>query len=357
MIFQLFYQIRKQFSKGPLRWLILISFWVFILFGIFTVAFKYAEEVSFEEAIWQAWQTFTTVGYGNRPAETTLGRIITIIFSTLGIAFLGALFSASFDYKQYLIHKKQSGQMSNPFTDGYVIFNFPGISTTINLINELRIVEKNVGICIVDARLEKLPESISQLGKVHFLKGETLNKATYEKAHLKENKAVIVFPFESHRTESDGATKTTIDLVAKFVGNQTRILHVLVDPKNSWMFDDSPSTQILGELEVLAIVQECQDKYSAVIIEKLLLNTQGANPNTVQPQKIIGWTWEQLVLQSMRVCRKHNVHVNFLALVSKGVSNACPSLDTVIQEGDIISLLTYHRLDWKHFEEELLKVE
>ena len=101
MILQLISKFRKRLSDAPLRWLIKISIWSVLLFILFIILFKYAEAVSWEESIWQAWQTFTTVGYGNAPAATTAGRVVTMLISTLGIAFLGALFSAAFDYKQY----------------------------------------------------------------------------------------------------------------------------------------------------------------------------------------------------------------------------------------------------------------
>lgn len=356
MLFQIYNRLRNQLTDAPLRWLIRVSFWCVALFCIFIVLFKYTESVSWEESLWQAWQTFTTVGYGNQPAQTLAGRLVTIFISTLGIAFVGALFSAAFDYKQHQKNLKQTGYMKNPFKNGYVIFNFPGTTTTLNFVKELRTVEENVGICIVDSRLEKLPDPIAQLKNIHFVKGKTISKATYEMAQLNENKAVLIFPIDPNSSESDGATKVIVDLVSRFVStSDTRIIHVVVDQTNQWMFDDVEATHVLSDLEILAIVQESQDPYSAEIIETLLQNTRGANPKTFKPHKTIGWTWGKLAEKCISTSNRTGVSCNLFALVQDGENMICPDFNTVIKEEALLSIIAFNDFNWESFESELLK--
>ncbi|WP_020531457.1 potassium channel protein [Flexithrix dorotheae] len=356
MIFRLFNDLTSKLKKQqPLLWLVQLGVVFIILFCLNVVAFQFAENVSWEEAFWQSWQTFTTVGYGNRPAETTLGRWVTVILCTLGIAILGALFSAFFDYKVHLSDIKRLGYMKNPYKDGYVIFNFPGENQLINFVKEIRDAEKNVGVCVVDSSLEELPKAISLLRGIHFIKGNPLSRETYENAGLKENKAIIIFPTEPNVSDSDGATKTIVDLVSKFVENQTRVLHILVDPANAWMFDDVNSTQVLESFELFALVQECQDKYSAEIIEQLLLNSKGSNPQTLSPELVIGWTWNEFLIALIKASAMTGIKCSPFAIIRNGEPEICPDYESKIQEGDLLSLITYNDFDWRHFEKKMVE--
>ncbi|MEH0158641.1 potassium channel family protein [Limibacter armeniacum] len=352
-VLSVFQRLRKRIDNSPGKQLVYILIWCVVLFIAFGVLFKWLEDVSWEESFWQAWQTFTTVGYGNKPAETLEGRIVTMFLSTLGIAFVGMLFSTAFDYKQYLKDQKRLGFMENPIRNGYVIFNFPGTSVTTRLIRELRNVEKGVGLCIVDGNLEQLPDSLQSEKDLHFVKGNILSQDTYEKAHLNENKAVIVFPVDKNNKASDGSTRTMIDLVKRFTNGGTRIMHVLVDEENAWMFEDTSSTQIYGDLEVLALVQECQDQHSAQIIEQLLSNSQGASPHTVYPKKVIGWTWSELEEKVTIAKRNSGTNCNLFALVQNGKLNTCPPSDQIITEDAVISVIAYKDFNWSNFEQQL----
>lgn len=355
---KIFTKLREQ---TPLRWLIQLVFVFFGLFVLYWCLFYWIENVSWGEALWQAWQTFTTVGYGNHPAITVWGRVITMVLSTIGIAVLGGVFSAAFDYRNYLIEKRELGLMKNPFKDGYVMFNFPELYQGANFIHELRTVERHVGICIVDNEMEKLPESIAILPNIHFIKGSTLDKNTYQRAGITSNKAVIIFPSEASMAESDGITKTIVDLVTKFVLSEekctTRIVHILADPRNAWMFQDAYSTQVSERFELLAVVQELQDQYSAEIVETLLSNTRGANLKTVFPTVIIGWTWEKLTRKCIEVSKTTKIHCNPLALIKNGENDACPFWDTVIEEGDCISIIAFNDFKWKKFEKALAQAD
>ena len=354
MIFNIIRNLRKRFkSQQPLMWLLQLTFLFLIIYLAFSISFKYTESVSWDEAFWQSWQTLTTVGYGNRPAETPAGRWATVILCTAGIAILGAVFTAAFDYRQHLTEKKKLGLMKNPYKNGYVIFNFPGDYQLVNFINELRNVEDEVGVCVVDNSISQLPESVSFLSNVHFLRGNTLSKDTYEMAALKDNKAVIVFPIKPSVPDSDGATKTIVDLLAKFVEDQTRILHVLVDPKNAWMFDDSKSTQVMESFELFALVQECQDKFSSEIFERLLLNSVGANPKTIQPNLTIGWTWEKFQNRLLATSKATNKKCNLFALIRDNEPETCPELDLEIKSGDYISIIAYNDFSWPEFEKHM----
>lgn len=353
MIFNIFRRFRLHRDCDEyerLKRIILYTFLINLLFG---VLFKYIEQVSWNEAIWQTWQTATTVGFGNRPAETLAGRIITMILSTVSIAFVGAMFSAVFDYKEYHKTQKKLGYMKNPHKNGYVIFNFPTTAVAKHFIDELRAIEKSVGICFVDNNIEALPEEIQELQNIHFVKGCPLQKKTYEEAGVNQNKTIIVFPTERHISSADGTTKTTVDLLERFVNDSTRILFVLVEKANAWMFDNNNATYINADLSILAIVQECQDPYSAMVVEDLLYNTQGANPMTVEINKVSGMSWLDFQTNLIKVSATSKQQCNVLAVIKNGKTDSCPMPDTILEKGDLLSIATYENFPWKEFESQI----
>ena len=346
-------RIRNKIQEHlPIKWLVSLALWLAAILIGFIIVFKCVEKVSWEESVWQIWQTATTVGYGNKPAETSAGRWATMFFGLVSIAFLGTGISAAFDVKAYLRDRRRYGLMDNPVKTGYVIFNFPGPDVFRLFTQEIRSVEKNVGICIVDGRLEELPPTIAMLQNIQFVKGDILSKETYKRASLTNNKAVIIFPADPKSPDSDGTTKTVVDLVLRFVDDQTRVIYLLVKAENAWMFDNR-ATGVWQSLETLAVVQECQDPQSANIIQKLLKNTEGANPQTVRPSRIVGWTWQKLLIKSIETAAKMGISVNPFALIHKGETNTCPGFDCEIKEGDLISIITRNGFDWEEFEKKL----
>lgn len=355
----LFYLPKKLRGKlkghAPVEWMLNTCVFLFSAFILFIIAFKVAEGVTWIEAIWQAWQTMTTIGYGNKPAETVSGRIGVILIGTIGLALLSVLIGAVVEVFTYFKDQRRYGFMKNNQKGGYVVFNFPGTHQLLSFIKEVRYVEKDAGVCVVDNRLDELPAPIVVIPNVHFVRGKLTSKDTYEKAGLADCKAVIIFPLDQSSPDSDSATKTIVDLVEDFIGNETRIMHVLVDPENRWLFKKTKSRQILESVEVLTIVQECQDEYSSGIIQQLLLNSEGENPKTVTPKHIDGWRWEEFLQSLIQAGRKTGIVITPLALVSGGKITSCPRLDTVIGSGDLLSIIAENGFDWESYEREIVR--
>ena len=354
------YLLLKLFGKSnaPLLKLFRITLLLVEFLLLFTILFKYIEATSWEEAIWQAWQTFTTVGYGNQPATTTLGRVMTMVISTLGIALLGALFSTYFDYRTLQQSKLKLGRMVNPHKDGYVLINFPGKTKLRDFLKEITYIEKRVGICIVDDNLEKLPSDFKHIDQLHFVRGNPFHKKTLEQARLQDNRIIIIFPTDPNNSQSDSATRTMVDLVSRFTDSQkARIIHVLVSEDNKWLFEGSPSTEVLYNLQILSLVQECQDQYSSSIIENLLLNTEGANPQTIQVEDDLkGWSWGDLIAKGNQVSQTHNLPCNFFGLIKTNHDiQVCPHPKTTVEAGDCLSIIVEPGFDWQNFKTYLLE--
>lgn len=70
------------------------------------------EKMSFEDAIWWSFVTFTTVGYGDVLIKTTLGRLFSIIIMTIGIGFISVTTST---IAIYLVNKDNKRKIKKDF--------------------------------------------------------------------------------------------------------------------------------------------------------------------------------------------------------------------------------------------------
>lgn len=331
---------------------------IIVLFAVvcvaFTVGFKYAEGVSWQEAIWQVWQTATTVGYGNGPATTLWGQIVTMVLGLLGIAILGSLITAIVEYRQEKKAKRRLGFMENPQANGLVIVHYPGDSHFLTLYREFRHKFSELGICIIDSVLDELPSNIAGLPGVHFVRGGLIDHDTYMRAVIPESRWVWVFPENPTVAESDAKTATIVRLVEKIVPPTTKIQHILVEPKNALLFEGLRSQAIWGSIEVLVGVQELEDPHTSELINRLMRNTEGADPDTLEVGLLVGWTWGELVRACVVVSDETSVPMNLFAIISvDGGYHLCPSANHVIRAGDLLSIIKHEGFDWPVFQREL----
>jgi len=321
---------------------------------LYSILHTIFEETGFWGSVYNSLQTVSTVGYGDNPASTSMGKLVTAIFGFIvGFALFANTLEKFIVYRSAQRSLKEEGFMPNAKENGYIILNFPGERYALTYINNIRYLEPEIPICIVDEGIEKLPKSIMNL-KIEFVRGSLLRKETYIKAKMDKSKAVIVFP-ESENSDCDGMTKSIVELVSRFVDtSRTRVLYLLINYENKWLFDNIPATAILEDNEIHLMVQECQDPNSAEVVQTLIRNTEGAIQKSVLPKKIIGWTWSQFKIQSQEVAEKNGIEVASLALISDGDVNLLPSIDTQIKEGDYINLIVKLGFDWKQFEDMLV---
>lgn len=324
------------------------------LIVLYSILHSIFEEAGFWGSVYNSLQTVSTVGYGDNPASTTNGKLVTAIFGfTLGLGLFANTLDKFISYRTIQRSLRKEGFMPNSNKNGYIILNYPGERYALTYIKNIRYLEPKVPICIVDEGIESLPKSLSTL-KVDFIRGSLLRKETYIQAKLDESKVVIVFP-ESENSDCDGMTKSIVELVTRFVDrSRTRVLYLLINYENKWLFDNIPATAILEDNEIHLMVQECQDPNSAEVIQTLIRNTEGAIQKSVLPKKIIGWTWSQFKMKCQEVAEKNSIEVATLALISGGEINLLPSANTKVREGDYINLIVKSGFEWNQFEDMLV---
>lgn len=80
---------------------------VLTLFG--AIGISQFENMKFEDAIWWAFVTATTVGYGDISPSTGLGRLIAVVLMITGIGLIGSLTSTITSYF-FAVNKKSSSK-------------------------------------------------------------------------------------------------------------------------------------------------------------------------------------------------------------------------------------------------------
>jgi len=92
---RLFKKTRKFFDTNGFKYMVFITM-AFIAIGGGLI--HYAEGLSFQDGIWWAFVTATTVGYGDISPDTALGRCIATILMLVGIGLIGSLTSTITSY-------------------------------------------------------------------------------------------------------------------------------------------------------------------------------------------------------------------------------------------------------------------
>lgn len=334
----------------------------FLTSAAFCLGIKVSESFNWQEAVWQTWQVMTTVGYGDNPAKTTFGRAITMLTSLVGIAYLGVIFSSYFDFTQYRQWRKKHGMERNPFEHGIVIFNCPTTEAICQLVEEIRCIPdyKEIGVCLIDNEMEKLPADIVALGKIHFLKGSHLNENTYEKANLSKQNSVIIYPNNLNEPDSDGQTATIIRMVSRHIDikksegeSNVNIKHIQMSEQNNHLFDGLNSTPIPVDFETLAIVQDITDPGSSIFVRTLLSNQTGANPKSVKPDLIAGMDYHDYAIKLMQAGQDLQLRLSPLALIRKGISQSCPPFGTIIHQDDNLLIAAQDAFDWQELQKKI----
>ena len=348
-------QLRKRAGEVPsfgkfIRWLELLLLDLILMGAIY----GFSEQASWFDSLWLVWQTSTTVGYGDIPPKTTIGKWGVMVCGTIGILLLSYVVGAGVEYLGERKRRKETGMEPNKKPGGTLLVCCRDRDRLVTFIKELRCVSPDEPICVIDDVMEELPKRVVDLKDVHFVRGSVLNRATYEQAGIALCKQIFVFPHQPGLTASDGMTENIVTLAERMAPKDTTIIHFLVDVENEDLFERSRSKPIYADFDVFAAIQECQDKGSAEIFATLMSNSHGANPTTFYPENLKGWTWGQIGRASLQYSQDTGVPVNPLALIKDGKSNPCPVSTSEIADGDAISLIVHRDFSYPKFEAALV---
>ena len=323
-------------------------YWIFVV-GIILILGH-----SFTDANWLVWQTALTIGYGTNLPEAPVGKWFTMLMGTLAVLSSTAVFGAIINLITEQQARLKGGYVNNPHKNGYVVFGYPGEGNLIELIRQMRITQPHVPVCVVDNALDELPIAVRELPDVHFVRGGHLKRDVYEKAQLATQLGVAVFPTDRNDPNSDAVTANAVRLILGYLTERsatTRVLHLLVDPDNEHLLIDLRSQGITKRSDMLLVAQEWQGPGTAAVLEDLMRNDQGEDPQTVTPVLTIGMTWGALSEHALRL-HKAGSDALFtpIALLREGGRNFRPSYDTVLRANDQVCVIASNSFNWRNTE-------
>lgn len=228
-----------------------------------------SEHATFNDCVWMVWQTITTVGYGDVPPKTQIGRYGVMVMGLIAILLITYVVSSLVDYREALAQRRKMGMATNDDKGSTLLVCCRDEEEIDTFIRELRCVKPGAPVCIVDDLMKELPSRIGHLTpRISFVRGSIISPDTFTRAGIESSAQVVIFAHQPGTDASDATSHAMVTL-AERMAPQVPIIHFLVNSANEGLFAGSRSVGVSKNLPILAAIQECQDPASAHIFLRL----------------------------------------------------------------------------------------
>lgn len=297
------------------------------------------DELTFADALWYSVVSITTIGYGDFYAQTTGGRIGTILFVViLGLSIFTALFGMLVDLAASFLLSGHRGLRTAMANDHTLIVNFPSANRVLQVVEEL-IADPGTPneIVIVSNDITELP--FARAG-VLFVRGQIHAEDTFRRAHADRARMAIVLSRDYGDPNSDAINAAAAGVIDRLNPN-IHIVAECVDLVHRDLFSAVRCNAIVAGLSIASnlLVQEAQDPGVSRLIEVVTSNREGETLYTTRVESTGSQSYKELVrrllddgINVLGVCQDTKVTTRFG--------------DELPQEGDRIMYLTDRRRSW-----------
>jgi len=226
----------------------LIQIWLLMIF----------EKYSLIESIWQVYQSTTTIGYGNQPPETMVGRVISIIAGLIGIVILSNIFSAILDRIEERKRKRRLGLMKVSYKDKIALLNCDSPSRVYKFLRELRKSDDSREFVVINSHWKEIPPKLE--GLCEFVKViDTVYKSLKDSDIKKANRIILMTDAENEFQDELNSTLCRFLCEVEKV-DDSKLLVLINDLSNKWMFNNVATTVVPTNSDIYITAQECLDK-------------------------------------------------------------------------------------------------
>ncbi len=267
---------------APLRVLVLSL--TVLTYG--TTGFMYFElpenpSLGWEEAIWYAVVTVTTVGYGDFSPVTVGGRfLVAIPLMFFGIGLLGYVLSLAASALVEAKSKEIHGMADIKLRDHLLICNYPSLDTVVRLVKELKADGgfRDRDIVLIDEDLDELPAPLQRLRdpELRFVRGNPASGEVLAQANVAQARDAIVLSKHPGDPRAD-ARNVVITLAIEDCNAAVRTVTQCVDPATREVLDRARCDGIVctSQFDVLFLAQELLDPGASAVVGELTSNLTG----------------------------------------------------------------------------------
>ncbi len=207
-------RIHRLLQRRELRYPLTLGIILFGMIFVFAMVFSlFEKDATFNDGLWTAYITVTTIGYGDFSAHTPAGRIITVLTSLFGIGcfavFTGIIVEKALQRRM----KKMKGEGTFVGDGHLVIVNVPSYEEIRELLKELDLSPdfKDISRVIVTDSLpngdKEIPGMLSS--KVDgFIMGLPSTMETLDRANVSKAKACLFMSSVTDLSMDDTNTLT-----------------------------------------------------------------------------------------------------------------------------------------------------
>ena len=252
------------------------------------------------DGLWWAIVTITTVGYGDKIPETTLGKIIGFLVMFTGVTLV-SMFTAT--VSSILVAKKikeREGLEKVEMTDHIIICGWnKDTERLIKALNQLG-EKRNIKIVLLNnlpaERIETLVNTYKNI-EIKFVRGDFTQESILERANIKQARIVIILPDETLSPVPSDEKTLIATLNVKSINPNVKVYAHIIDRENTNNLKKANADEIIVTNEYLPSIIANQLIYPGVIQVLSSLLSESSTMKILRlkiPEKFIGRTFLDL---------------------------------------------------------------
>ncbi len=273
----------------------------FVVIWVVSASLLYSAEagenpriVDFDDALWLAIATLSTVGYGDAYPVTNFGRLVAIVTMVMGVGVLGALAATLATALLEVRERGRRGLRSYRMTEHLLVLGWNSRSSA--ALHDFRLDPRYREMpIVVVAELETSPVEDPD---IRFVRGNPSRRETLERASAAVADVAMVFASDPTDPRSDHHTALTV-LALRRINTKMKIGVELVDSQNHEHLEEVGCDAVIdfGALGAMMLVRGIQDIGVTEVVEDLLSNATGSELYRVRvSEAFVGKTYRELAI-------------------------------------------------------------